>query len=108
MATVYDGNRIGILPGGTTYGALASTTLVAATPTALAAANTARVSIMLHNATGDWLYVCFSDSTGLSSSLFAMKIPTGSTLNVTGAEAQAALYGYSVGGGNVYMQTALA
>ena len=55
MATVYDGNKIGILPGGTTR-ALSTTTLVATTPTALAAANTARVSIMLHNATGDWLY----------------------------------------------------
>ena len=108
MATVYDGNRVGILPGGTTYGALASTTLVAATPTALAAANTARVSIMLHNATGDWLYLCFSDSTGLTNSLFGMKVSNGSSLNITGAEAQAALYAYSVSGGNVYMQTASA
>ena len=48
MATVYDGNKIGILPGGTTYGALSTTTLVATTPTALAAANTARI---VHHAT---------------------------------------------------------
>ena len=107
MATVYDGNKIGILPGGTTYGALSTTTLVATTPTALAAANTARVSIMLHNATGDWLYLCFSDSTGLTNSLFGFQVSNGAGLTITGAEAQAALYAYSVAGGDVYMQVAL-
>jgi hypothetical protein len=69
MATVYDGNRIGILPGGTTYGA---------------------------------------DSPGLTNSRFAMKASNGSTIHITGAEAQAALYAYSVGGGDVYLQVALA
>ena len=107
MATVYDNNRIGILPGGTTYGALSTMTLVATTPTTLAAANTARVSIMAHNATGDWLYLCFSDSTGLTNSKFAFKVGNGFSLNITGAEAQAALYAYSVAGGDVYMQVAL-
>ena len=108
MATVYDGNRIGILPGSTTYGALSTVTLIATAPTALATANSARVSIMMHNATGDWLYICFSDSTGLSNSKFAFKIANGATEHITGAEAQAALYAYSVGGGDVYLQVALA
>jgi hypothetical protein len=49
-----------------------------------------------------------TDSTGLTNSRFAMKASNGSTIHITGAEAQAALYAYSVGGGDVYLQVALA
>ena len=106
MATVYDGNRIGILPGGTTYGALDTQALVAATPTAIVAANTARVSTGIVNGTSDYLYLSFTTGTGLSDTKYLYRLSAGQTIMIGGAYAQAAIYGYSVAGGNVHFQTA--
>ena len=106
MATVYDGNRIGILPGGTTYGALDTQALVAATPTAIVAANTARVSTGIVNGTSDYLYLSFTTGKGLSDTKYLYRLSAGQTIMIGGAYAQAAIYGYSVAGGNVHFQTA--
>ena len=106
MATVYDGNRIGILPGGTTYGALDTQALVAATPTAIVAADRGRVSTGIVNGTSDYLYLSFTTGTGLSATKYLYKLAAGQTMMIGGAYAQAALYAYSVGGGDVYFQTA--
>ena len=106
MATVYDGNRIGILPGGTTYGALDTQALVAATPTAIVAADRGRVSTGIVNGTSDYLYLSFTTGTGLSDTKYLYRLSAGQTMMIGGAYAQAALYAYSVGGGDVYFQTA--
>lgn len=57
MAAVYDGNNIGVLDGGTTFAALDTQALVAATPTAIVAADRGRVSTGIVNGTSDYLSI---------------------------------------------------
>ena len=82
MATVYDGNKIGILPGGTTRGAQYND---ARCNDAYGAGN-GKHGQGVHHATqrhGRLVYLCFSDSTGLTNSPFGFK-SNGAGLNITG------------------------
>ena len=106
MAAVYDGNNIGVLDGGTTFAALDTHALAAATPTLIVAADRGRVSSGIANGTSDYLFVSFSTGTGLSNTKYLYKLAVGQTMMIGGAYAQAAIYGYSVAGGNVNFQTA--
>lgn len=106
MAAVYDGNNIGVLDGGTTFAALDTQALAAATPTAIVAADRGRVSTGIVNGTSDYLYLSFTTGTGLSATKYLYKLAVGQTMMIGGAYAQAAIYGYSVAGGNVNFQTA--
>lgn len=106
MAVVYDANRISVLDGGTAFVALDTKALTAATPTLIVAADTGRLSSGIANGTSADLYVSFSTGTGLSNTRYLFKLAAGQTMMISGAYAQAAIYGYSVAGGNVHFQTA--
>ena len=58
------------------------------------------------NGTSDYLYLSFTTGTGLSATKYLYKLAAGQTMMIGGAYAQAAVYGYSVAGGNVHYQTA--
>ena len=66
MAAVYDGNNIAVLDGGTTFVALDTKALSAATPALIVAADRGRLSSGIANGTSDYLFVAFSTGTGLS------------------------------------------
>lgn len=106
MAAVYDGNNIGVLDGGTTFVALDTKALSAATPAAIVAADKGRVSTGIVNGTNDYLYLSFTTGAGLSATKYLYKLVPDQTMMIGGAYAQAAVYGYSVAGGNVHYQTA--
>ena len=56
--------------------------------------------------TSDYLYLSFTTGTGLSATKYLYRLSAGQTIMIGGAYAQAAIYGYSVAGGNVHFQTA--